>query len=142
MEISQQPLKNKAMDVIIRIKLVNRFKPSGLADYKRSRSMKLPVRARRLPEDELNIFAKKLKNVDPDRLSQAVSEEIVRIKEVANFQIKDSADYGDKLIGKIEAWGYSDFYFPCYIPVGSNKNKMDVAAEVVIEDKKQLKFEF
>lgn len=130
------------MEVTIRIKLINRFKPQGLADYKRSRSMKLPVRSRSNAEDDLNIFAKKLKIVNPDRMSQAISEEILRIKEVANFQIKDSADYGDKLIGKIEAWGYSDFYYPCYIPVGSNKNKMDVTAAPVIEDKKQLKFEF
>lgn len=127
------------MEVTIRIKLINRFKPQGLADYKKSRAMKLPVHARRTDEDNLNIFAKKLKNVNPDRLSQAISEEIVRIKELANFQIKDSPEFGDKLIGKIEAWGYDDWYFPCFIPVGSNKNKMDVTAVPVIECKDQLK---
>jgi hypothetical protein len=131
------------MDITIRIKLINRFKPQGLADYKRSRAMKLPVRSRSNDEDHLNIFAKKLKNVNTDRLSQAVSEEVIRIKELANFQIKDSADYGDKLIGKIEVWGYSDWYFPCFIPVGSNKNgstsSPTAASLAAVEDKSQLK---
>ena len=101
--------------------------------------MKLPVRSRSTDEDHLNIFVKKLKNIDPDRIKQAVSEEIARIKEVANFQIKRDPDYGDKLIGKVDVWEYGDWCFTCFIPVGSNKNKMDVTADPVIECKDQLK---
>jgi hypothetical protein len=137
------------MEVTIRIKLINRFKPTGIPDYKKNRSMKLPVRARRTDEDNLNIFAKKLKAVDPDRLSQAISEEITRIKEVANFQIKRDPDYGDKLIGKIDVWEHDDWSFTCYIPVSSNKNGISPASTGSAtnpnkeEDKSQLKlFEY
>lgn len=111
--------------------------------------MKLPVRSRSNDEDNLNVFAKKLKNLNPDRLSQAISEEVIRIKELVNFEIKDSPDFGDKLIGKIEVWGYSDWYFPLYIPVSSNKNGISPTSAGSgnntdkEEDKSQLKlFEY
>jgi hypothetical protein len=137
------------MEVTIRIKLINRFKPIGIPDYKKNRSMKLPVRARTTDEDSLNIFARKLKNIDPDRLSQSISEEITRIKELANFQIKRDPDYGDKLIGKIDVWEYDDWSFTCYIPVSSNKNGSSPASArsegnpEKVEDKSQLKlFEY
>lgn len=109
------------MEVTIRIMLINRFIPTGLDDYKKTRSMKLPIQARRNDDEALNPFIKTVKVIDKDRLSQQINQEITRIKEVANFQIKSSPDYGDKLIGKIEVYCYSDWYFECYVPVKSNK---------------------
>src|SRR5665647_1469696 len=112
-----QRLNKYQMEVTIRIMLINRFIPTGLDDYKKTRSMKLPARSRSNIADQLNPFVKKVKVIDKDRLSQQINQEITRIKEVANFQIKSSPDYGDKLIGKIEVYCYSDLYFECYVPV-------------------------
>jgi hypothetical protein len=130
------------MEVTIRIKLINRFKPLGIPDYKKKRSMKLPVHARRGTEDNLNLFCKTIQVPDKDRLSQSINEEISRIKEVANFEIKRDPDYGDKLVGQIDVWEYDDWGFTCYVPVSSNKNKHDKSIrlpEMKIEDKSQLK---
>jgi len=109
------------MEVTIRIMLINRFTPTGLDDYKKNRSMKLPVHARCSDEDELNRFVKTIKVSDKNRLSQTIGEEVTRIRACANFKVVNSADYGDKLIGEIDVWGYSDWSFQCYIPVKSNK---------------------
>jgi len=109
------------MEVTIRVMLINRFKPEGIDDYKKKRSLKLPAQARTSDEDELNRFVKTIKVIDKDRLSRQVGQEITRIKSVANFQIKRDPDYGDKLIGKIDVWGIGDWGYACYIPVKSNK---------------------
>ena len=83
--------------------------------------MKYPVRSRSNDEDDLNRFVKTIKVIDKDRLSQQINEEISKIKTTANFQIKSLPDYGDKFIGKIEVFCYSDWCFDVYIPVKSNK---------------------
>lgn len=83
--------------------------------------MKLPVHARCSDEDELNRFVKTIKVIDKNRLSQQINEEISSIKATANFQVKRDPDYGDKLIGQIDVWGYSDWFFDCYVPVKANK---------------------
>jgi len=62
-----------------------------------------------------------IKVIDRDRLSQQIGDEITKIKATANFQIKRDPDYGDKLIGKIEVWGYSDWSFAVYVPVKAFK---------------------
>jgi hypothetical protein len=113
------------MEITIRIKLINRFKPQGIPDYKKKRSMKLPVHLRRGTEDNLNPFVKTLKVIDPDRLGQQINEEITRINGCANFEIKRSPDFGDKFIGEIDTSEHDDWYFKCFIPVSSNKSKSE-----------------
>lgn len=109
------------MEVTIRIKLINRFKPTGVDDYKKNRAMKWPTHARACPDDDLNKFIKTVKVPDPLRLPQQINEEVSRINEVANFQIKNIPEYGDKYIGSIDVHGYGDWSYDCYIPVKSNK---------------------
>ncbi len=101
--------------------LVNRFVPRGIEGYKKNRSMKLPAHARCNDEDELNRFVKTIKVIDRDRLSQQIAVEITKIKATANFQIKRDPDYGDKFIGKIDVWEYSDWSFAVYVPVKAFK---------------------
>ncbi|MDP2058532.1 MAG: hypothetical protein Q8J97_02250 [Flavobacteriaceae bacterium] len=106
------------MKITVIIKLVNRFKPTGIEDYKRI-SYKLPTNCRSIPQDHLNIWKKEI-FVNENQLRQDINSEVSRIIKWANFELKDSPDFGDKLIGCIKIEEFDEFYYELFKYVGRN----------------------
>ena len=106
------------MEITIRIKLINGFRPTGIEGYKRA--PKLPIRLRSCDADSLNRFVKTMKVIDENRMRQEFNLEVSKIGASANFKIK-GPNYGDKLIGSIDNDVFDDLGFELYVPVKANK---------------------
>lgn len=104
------------MEITIEIKLLPRIKPVGLDDYKKRPA--LPVRIRSINTDNMNRFHKQITSVRPDYEANIVwNQEINRLRENTKWKLKNSADFGEMLIGCISCVEFDDFYTEIYLPL-------------------------
>lgn len=102
------------MKLTIEVKLMNRIKPVGMDGYKKA--WKPPVRLRGISSDHLNVFRKQTDQEIADHdANRPWAREINRLKDETPWQIKNSPDFGDTLIGCIGTVEFSDLYTEIYI---------------------------
>lgn len=98
------------------IRLLNRVKPQGMDDYKKSQ--KFAKHERTCDDDHLNRWLKKITVPPYSDIHREWSKEVSRLQEsMKPWRVLNGETYGDMLIGFMGVRDQGEFYAPIYMTV-------------------------